>query len=68
MYLILIIDAMNTHSSRTTQESRDSFVNLEREFKIHGFSRKTIRSYLYCNKEFIEFASKSFREIKIIWI
>jgi len=55
---------MNTYNSRTTQESRDPFVNLERELRIRKFSIKTVKSYLYYNKKFIEFASKSPREIK----
>lgn len=63
---------MNTHNekfnnfnySRTTQKARDPFVNLERELKIRNFSPKTIKAYLYYNKQFIKFANKSSKEIK----
>lgn len=55
---------MNTYFLRTTKDSRDPFVNLERELKIRNFSSKTVKSYLYYNKQFIKFASKSPREIK----
>lgn len=37
--------------------------NLERELKIRGFSRKTIKVYLHYNKKFLIFARKSPKEI-----
>jgi len=33
--------------------------NLERELKIRGFSRKTVKSYLYYNRNFLNYARKS---------
>ncbi len=59
---------MNTQNEknvlRTTRESRDPFVNLERELRIRNFSPKTIKSYLNYNKQFIIFASKSPSAVK----
>ena len=43
---------------RTTRELRDPLVNLEREMKIRNFSSKTIKAYLYYNKQFVKFANK----------
>jgi hypothetical protein len=37
---------MNT-PSRTTRIERNPMYNLERELKIRGFSRKTIKAYLH---------------------
>ncbi|MCP2605273.1 tyrosine-type recombinase/integrase, partial [Candidatus Aminicenantes bacterium AH-873-B07] len=37
--------------------------NLERELKIRGFSRKTIKAYLHYNRKFLNFARKSPKEI-----
>lgn len=45
-------------NNRTTLKSRDSMVNLEQELKIRNFSSKTIKAYLYYNKELLRFASK----------
>lgn len=43
---------------RTTKSTRDPMFNLEQEMRIRNFSRKTIKAYLYYNKEFLRFASK----------
>lgn len=53
---------MNTQF-RTTRIERDPMYNLERELKIRGFSRKTIKAYLYYNTKFLNFARKSPKEI-----
>ena len=37
--------------------------NLERELKIRGFSRKTIKVYLFYNIKFLNFTRKSPKEI-----
>lgn len=37
--------------------------NLERELKIRGFSRKTIKAYLHYNIKFLNFTRKSPKEI-----
>jgi integrase/recombinase XerD len=44
-------------NNRTTANLRDPMLNLEREMKLLNFSRKTIKSYLYYNKEFLRFAN-----------
>ena len=49
--------------SRTTRIERDPMYNLERELKIRGFSRKTIKAYLHYNRKFLDFARKSPKEI-----
>ena len=43
--------------SRTTIKSRDPMFNLEQELRLRNFSPKTIKSYLYYNKELLRFAS-----------
>lgn len=48
---------------RTTRIERDPMYNLERELKIRGFSRKTIKAYLHYNIKFLNFARKSPKEI-----
>lgn len=48
---------------RTTREERDPFYNLERELKIRGLSRKTIKSYLLYNRAFIAWIKKSPRDV-----
>lgn len=48
---------------RTTRIERDPMYNLERELKIRGFSRKTIKAYLYYNRKFLNYARKSPKEI-----
>ena len=48
---------------RTTRIERDPMYNLERELKIRGFSRKTIKAYLHYNRKFLSFARKSPKEI-----
>ena len=53
---------MNSQS-RTTRIERDPMFNLERELKIRGFSHKTIKSYLYYNKKFLNYVRKSPKEI-----
>lgn len=53
---------MNTQF-RTTRIERDPMYNLERELKIRGFSRKTIKAYLHYNKKFLNYARKSPKEI-----
>jgi len=40
---------------RTTRIERDPMFNLERELKIRGFSRKTIKAYLHYNRKFLNF-------------
>lgn len=49
--------------SRTTNEARDPMFYLAQEMRIRNFSPKTIRAYLYYNKELLRFANKSPREI-----
>ena len=49
--------------NRTTREKRDPFYNLERELKIRGLSRKTIKAYLLYNRIFIEWVKKSPRDV-----
>lgn len=48
---------------RITRTEYDSMYNLERELKICGFSRKTIKIYLYYNIKFLNYARKSPKEI-----
>jgi len=48
---------------RTTSQSRDPMFYLEQEMRIRNFSHKTIKAYLYYNKETLRFANKSAREI-----
>ncbi len=48
---------------RTTSQSRDPMFYLEQEMRIRNFSHKTIKAYLYYNKEILRFANKSVREI-----
>lgn len=43
--------------------SKDPMFRLEQEMRIRNFSRKTIKSYLYYNKELLRFASKFSDEI-----
>ncbi len=55
---------MNTSFiSRTTNKERDPMFNLVREMRIRNFSPKTIKAYLYYNKELLRFANKSPRDI-----
>ncbi len=42
---------------RTTIQARDPMYNLEQEMRLRNFSPKTIKSYLYYNKELLRFAS-----------
>lgn len=42
---------------------RDPFYNLERELKIRGLSRKTIKAYLLYNRAFIAWIKKSPRDV-----
>lgn len=42
---------------------RDPFYNLERELKIRGLSRKTIKAYLMYNRSFIAWIKKSPRDV-----
>jgi len=53
---------MNTQS-RTARIEHDSMYNLEREFKIRGFSRKTIKGCLHYNRKLLDFTRKSLKEI-----
>jgi integrase/recombinase XerD len=46
-----------SHIARTTNRSRDPMINLEQELRLRNFSKKTITSYLYYNKELLRFAS-----------
>lgn len=50
-------------SKKTTRIERDPMYNLERELKIRGFSRQTIKSYLYYNKKLLLFANKNAKSI-----
>ena len=50
-------------NNRTTIEARDPMFNLVQEMKICNFSPKTIKSYLYYNKEMLRFASKFSDEV-----
>jgi len=52
---------MNTQNTykKTTREERDPIYNLERELKIRGFSQKTVKSYLYYNKNLLKYNDKS---------
>ncbi|MFH1522467.1 MAG: site-specific tyrosine recombinase/integron integrase [Patescibacteria group bacterium] len=56
---------MNTvKNQRSTVLSRDPIFYLEQEMRLRNFSRKTIKAYLYYNKELLKFASyKSPKEI-----
>jgi len=55
---------MDTQSqNKTTRLERDPFYNLERELKIRGFSRNTVDSYVYYNKNLLKYANKSPKEI-----
>jgi orotate phosphoribosyltransferase-like protein len=67
---------MNT-PSRTTRIERDPMYNLERELKIRGFSRKTIKAYLHYNRKFLNFLQekaqrklpmKTLKDIWSIWL
>ena len=44
--------------NRTTAISREPMFNLAQEMNIFNFSQKTIKAYLYYNKEFLRFANK----------
>lgn len=37
--------------------SKDPMVKLEQEMRLRNFSKKTIKAYLYYNKELLRFAS-----------
>ena len=50
-------------NKRTTLRSRDPMSNLGQEMRIRNFSPKTIKAYLYYNKELLRFASKFGDEI-----
>ena len=57
---------MNTHSynkNKTTRVERNPIYNLERELKIRGFSRQTVKSYLYYNKDLLKYNNKSSKSI-----
>jgi site-specific recombinase XerD len=56
---------MNTSDvSRKSTLERDPMFFLEQNLKISNFSRKTVKSYLYYNKELLRFANyKSPKEI-----
>jgi len=58
---------MNTQkfTKKTTRSERDPIYNLERELNIRGFSQKTIKSYLYYNKELLKCNRKSPKNINI---
>ena len=49
--------------NRTTLQSRDPMYNLVQEMRLRNFSPKTIKAYLYYNKELLRFASKFSDEI-----
>ena len=54
---------MPTFHNRTTTESRDPMNNLARELRVRNYSKRTIKSYLYYNKELLRFANKFSDEI-----
>jgi len=56
---------MNTpYNTRTTRISRNPDFILEQEMRLRNFSQKTIKAYLYYNRELLRFASgKSSKEI-----
>lgn len=55
---------MNTSLNRSTVITRDPMYFLEQEMRIRNFSPKTIKAYLYYNKELLKFAiPKSPKEI-----
>jgi site-specific recombinase XerD len=58
---------MNTqiNKRKTTRIERDPIYNLERELRIREFSRKTVKSYLYYNKDLLKYNSKSPKSINI---
>ncbi|PIR13388.1 integrase, partial [Candidatus Falkowbacteria bacterium CG11_big_fil_rev_8_21_14_0_20_39_10] len=49
--------------NRTTLQSRDPMLNLVQEMRLRNFSQKTIKAYLYYNRELLRFASKFSDEI-----
>jgi site-specific recombinase XerD len=51
------------NQNKTTRLERDPFYNLERELKIRGFSKNTVDSYVYYNKDLLKHARKSPKEI-----
>ncbi len=63
---------MNTEF-RTTRIERDPMYNFERELKIRGFSRKTIKGYLHYNRKFLNYTKKVQKKLpmkilKDIWL
>jgi len=58
---------MNTsnYHKKTTRQERDPIYNLERELKIRGFSPKTVKAYLYYNKDLLERNEKSPKNVNI---
>jgi len=50
-------------NNRTTRLSRDPMYYLAQEMRIRNFSPKTVKSYLYYNKEMLRFANKFANEI-----
>lgn len=48
---------------RTTREERNPFYNLERELKIRGLSRETIKAYLLYNHSFVDWVKRSPRDV-----
>ena len=56
--------SMSTPSiTRTTLQSRDPMFNLEQEMRLRNFSPKTIKLYIYYNKEFLRFANNYADEV-----
>ncbi|MDD4607482.1 MAG: tyrosine-type recombinase/integrase [Patescibacteria group bacterium] len=49
--------------SQNYYPSQDPMLKLERELKLRGFSPRTIKAYLYYNKNFLNYASKNPRDI-----
>ena len=58
---------MNTlnYCKKTTRKERDPIYNLERELKIRGFSPKTVKAYLYYNKDLLKRNKKSPKKVNI---
>jgi len=46
-------------------QDNNTFGSLERELRIRNYSRKTIQSYVRCNRELLRFCGKDPREVSI---
>jgi integrase/recombinase XerD len=59
----LEIPAFRGASLREDVEKPDSVTSLELELKSRGFSSKTLKSYLYYNRDFLRFVGKSMGDV-----